>query len=64
MPGENVSAMSSVEKIQAAMLRAIPKLPADTGAALSAMLTPQNLSIMAGIIVLWAGSIWSGLAQL
>ncbi|QCI98380.1 hypothetical protein [Agrobacterium larrymoorei] len=56
MPGENVSAMSSVEKTQAAMLRAIPKLPADTGAALRAMLTPQNLSIMAGIIVLWAGS--------
>jgi hypothetical protein len=52
----NVTAMSSTDKIGDAMLRAVPKLPGETGAALKAMLTPQNLAIMAGVIVVWAGS--------
>lgn len=52
----NVAAMSSTDKIGDAMLRAVPKLPGETGAALKAILTPQNLAIMAGVIVVWAGS--------
>lgn len=56
MANINVATMSAVDKISNAMMRAVPKLPSETGAALQALLTPQNLGIMAGVIVVWAGS--------
>lgn len=52
----NISGLSSVEKISQAMLGAGSKIPGEAGAALKSMLTPQNLSIMAGVVALWVGS--------
>lgn len=56
MTDAEIAVMSSTDKVGEAMQRAIPKLPSDAGAALRAMLTAENLAIMAGVIVVWAGS--------
>lgn len=62
-PPKAVSSMSNAEKIGEAIRRAIPLLPADVREEVEALLTPQALSIMAGVLVLWVVSHFFGVGE-
>ena len=63
MTDEDVRRMSQQEKIGEALLRSIPLLPAETQAQVRAMLTPESLKIIAGTLILWAGSHFVGVGE-
>jgi hypothetical protein len=51
--------MLTTEKIGDAMRRSLPHVPADARAVVSSLLKPQSLALIAGTLVVWAGSrIW------
>lgn len=58
-----VAAMSNAEKLGEAMRRALPLLPADVAAQVSAMLTPEALATMAAITAVWGVSHFFGVGE-
>ncbi len=58
-----VAAMSNAEKLGEAMRRALPLLPADVAAQVSAMLTPEALATMATITAVWGVSHFFGVGE-
>lgn len=63
-PPKPVDKMTTAEKIAEAIRRAIPMLPADAREEVEALLTPQALSIMAGVLVLWVVSHFFGVGEI
>lgn len=53
---EEIARMSSADKIGEALRRSLPHLPADARAVVEVMVQPQSLALMAGMLVVWAGS--------
>jgi len=60
----DVYAMSAEEKIGEAMRRSLPLLPAEAQEQVKAMLTPTSLAIVAGTLVVWAGSHFFGVGEI
>jgi hypothetical protein len=59
-----VSAWSTAEKLHEAIHRSLPKLPAEVRDEVAALLTPQALAIMAGVLVLWGVSHFFGVGEI
>jgi len=59
-----IARMSSTEKIGAALQRSLPYLPAGARATVEAMLTPTALALIAGTLVVWAGSHFFGVGEI
>jgi hypothetical protein len=55
--------MSAEEKIGEAMRRSLPYLPGDAGQIVLQMLEPGTLAIIAGTLVVWAGSHFFGVGE-
>lgn len=60
----NVSSMDSQARLKTTITKAAALLPYDVGQQLLALVTPQALATMAGVIVLWAGSHFFGIDEL
>jgi hypothetical protein len=60
---KNVSSMSTEEKIAEALRRSLPHLPAEAREQVLALLTPASLTIIAGTLVVWAGSHFFGVGE-
>ena len=56
--------MSSQERIAEAIRRSIPMLPSEARSQIEAMLTPASLAIVAGTLVVWAGSHFLGVGEI
>jgi len=56
--------MSDTDKIGAAIHRALPHIPSDARAIVSSFLQPQTLAIIAGTLVVWAGSHAFGIGEI
>jgi hypothetical protein len=59
-----IARMSSTDKIGEAMQRSLPLIPADARAIVETMLKPQTLAIIAGTLVVWAGSHFFGVGEI
>jgi hypothetical protein len=59
-----VSQWSREQKVEAAIRRALPLMPASAAQVIESMLTPQALATMAGVLVLWAGSHFVGVGEI
>ncbi|WP_234455752.1 hypothetical protein [Kosakonia sp. LAM2021] len=51
-------------KLKIVLTKAASLLPADVGQQLLALITPQALATMAGIVVLWAGAHFFGIGEI
>ncbi|EPG2867980.1 hypothetical protein QEG60_004415 [Pluralibacter gergoviae] len=60
----NVNTMDLQGKLQVSMTKAAALLPAEVGQHLLALITPQALATMAGIVVIWAGSHFFGIGEI
>lgn len=60
----NVNTMDLQGKLQVSMTKAAALLPANVGQHLLALITPQALATMAGIVVIWAGSHFFGIGEI
>jgi hypothetical protein len=60
----NVLTMSNQDKIGEAMKRSLPELPAEAQEVVKSLLSPLNLAIIAGTLVIWAGSHFFGVGEL
>jgi hypothetical protein len=60
----DVKTMSKQERIGEAMRRSIPLLPAEAQEQVKAMLTPTSLAIVAGTLIVWAGSHFFGAGEI
>jgi len=58
-----VSAWPRQQKVEAAIRRSLPLLPAEVRGQLEALLTPQALAVMTGVLVIWAGSHFVGVGE-
>lgn len=56
--------MSDTDKIGEAIRRALPHIPSDARAIVSFLLQPQTLTIIAGTLVVWAGSHAFGVGEI
>jgi hypothetical protein len=56
--------MSDTDKIGEAIRRALPHIPSDARAIVSSLLQPQTLAIIAGTLVVWAGSHAFGVGEI
>ncbi|HEV2864855.1 MAG TPA: hypothetical protein VGX48_27930 [Pyrinomonadaceae bacterium] len=63
-PPKPVEKMTTAEKIAEAIRRSIPMLPADAREEVEALLTPQALSVMAGVLVLWVVAHFFGIGEI
>jgi len=59
-----VSSMSIDDKVKEALQRSIPLLPTEAREQIEAMLTPESLAIIAGTLVIWAGSHFFGVGEI
>jgi len=59
----DVFRMSSTEKIGEAMRRSLPLLPLEARGIVNSMLEPTTLAIIAGTLVVWAGSHFFGVGE-
>ena len=59
-----IAVMSNVDRIGEAMRRSLPHLPDDAKRVVEAMLQPETLAIIAGTLVLWAGSHFFGIGEI
>jgi len=55
-PDRDVASLSTQDKLQEAIRRALPLMPDEVRREVEAMFTPQALAIMAGLAALWAAS--------
>ena len=60
----NVALMTSDERVAEAMRRSAPLLPAAARNQVLALLEPSSTAIMAGTLVVWAGSHFFGVAEI
>ncbi len=58
-----VSVWSSADKVQAAIVRSKRYMPAALAVQVDTLLSPENLAIMTGTIVIWAGSHFFGVGE-
>lgn len=58
-----VAKMTTAEKIGEAIRRSIPMLPAEAREEVKALLTPEALAIMAGVLVIWVVSHFFGVGE-
>lgn len=58
-----IARLSSTDKIGEAMSRSLPHIPAGARAVVESMLQPQTLAIIAGTLVVWAGSHFFGVGE-
>jgi hypothetical protein len=56
--------LSTQDKIAEAIRRALPLLPAETRQQVEALLAPESLAIIAGTLILWAGSHLVGIGEI
>jgi hypothetical protein len=61
--GQSVAGWSTEEKLLGAMRRTIPKLPSEMREQFAALLSPENIAITAGVLVVWAGSHFFGVGE-
>ena len=54
--GASMGSMSAHDKIETAICRSLPILPAELRQQVQAMLSPQSLAIVVGTVILWAES--------
>jgi len=59
-----ISRLSSTEKVEEALRRSLPYVPGDAKAIVESMLKPETLAIIAGTIVVWAGSHFFGVGEI
>jgi len=59
-----ITRMSDSDKIGEAIRRSLPHIPSDARAVVSSLLQPQALGIIAGTLVLWAGSHAFGVGEI
>ncbi len=59
-----IARMSSADKIAEAMRRSLPHLPAEGRTVVEALLKPETLAIIAGTLVVWAGSHFLGVGEI
>lgn len=59
-----ISRMSATDKIGEAIRRSLPHIPADSRAIVNSLLQPQTLAIIAGTLVVWAGSHAFGIGEI
>jgi hypothetical protein len=59
-----IARMSSTDKIGEAIRRSLPHLPAEARGLVEAMLKPETLAIIAGTLVVWAGSHFFGIGEI
>lgn len=60
----NVSTMSFEARLEAVFRKAAVLLPGDLGRHLLALVSPESLAIMAGVIVIWAASHFAGVGEI
>jgi hypothetical protein len=60
----NVQLMSNSEKVKEAILRSKRFMPAQLAYQVEAFLTPENLALMTGTVVIWAGSHFFGVGEI
>jgi hypothetical protein len=60
----DVAQMSGVDKVGEAMRRSLPHLPSEARATIQLMLRPESLAIVAGTVVVWAGSHFFGVGEI
>lgn len=56
--------MSDIDKIREAIRRSLPHMPSDARAIVSSLLQPQTLAVIAGTLVVWAGSHAFGIGEI
>ncbi len=61
--GSSVHGWSTVDKIGSAIRRSFSRLPGETASKLAALVEPGTLAILAGTLVLWAGSHAVGIGE-
>jgi hypothetical protein len=61
---QNVQSLSSQDKIGEAIQRSLPMLPGETQEQLRAMISPESLAIIAGTLIVWAGSHFFGVGEI
>jgi hypothetical protein len=61
---QNVQSLSSQDKIGEAIQRSLPMLPGETREQLRAMVSPESLAIIAGTLIVWAGSHFFGVGEI
>jgi hypothetical protein len=59
-----IARMSPADKIGEAMRRSLPHLPAEARTIVESMLKPETLAIIAGTLVVWAGSHFFGVGEI
>lgn len=59
-----VVSMSETEKVAEAMRRSLPHLPGAARAMVETLLKPETIAIIAGTLVLWAGSHFVGVGEI
>jgi hypothetical protein len=59
-----ISSWSSSQKVEEAIRRSTKYMPADFARQVEAMLTPENLAILVGTLVIWAGSHFFGVGEI
>lgn len=59
-----ITGMSDTDKIGETIRRALPHIPSDARAIVSSLLQPQTLAIIAGTLVVWAGSHALGVGEI
>jgi len=64
VPSKPMAQMTNAEKIGEAIRRSIPMLPADVREEVEALLTPQSLAIMSGVLMLWVVSHFFGIGEI
>jgi hypothetical protein len=55
-PDRSVASLSTQDKLQEAIRRALPLMPSEVGRQVEALFTPQAIAIMAGLAGLWVAS--------
>ena len=61
--GSPVHGWATVDKIGSAIRRSFSRMPGDTAAKLSLLLEPSTLAVLAGTLLLWAGSHLIGVGE-
>lgn len=64
MTDAEIARLSSTDKIGEAMRRSLPHIPVGARAIVESLLQPQTLAIIAGTLVVWAGSHFFGVGEI
>jgi hypothetical protein len=60
----NVAAMSTTDRLREVLKRSKKNFGPDIGNAIDSLLSPTNLAIMGGVLVVWAGSQFFGIGEI